>query len=38
VGLATCMGKLIIWLFGTEQETVRTSGRDKTSIKLHEAA
>jgi hypothetical protein len=40
VGLATCMGKLIIWLFGTGQETVETSGKNKTTIKsrLHEAA
>ena len=40
VGLATCMGKLIIWLFGTGQGGVETSGRDKATIKsaLHEAA
>ena len=38
VGLATCIGKLIIWLFGTGQETIKTSGRDRTSIRLHEAA
>lgn len=38
VGLATCMGKLIISLFGTGQGGVETSGRNKKAIKLHEAA
>ena len=40
VGFATCMGRLIIRLFGTGQEAVETSGRDKATIKseLHEAA
>ncbi|MBX3329661.1 MAG: hypothetical protein KF722_04610 [Nitrospira sp.] len=39
MGLATCMGKLIIRLFGTGREAVETSGRDKVTIKsaLHEA-
>lgn len=40
VGLATCMGKLIIWLFGTEHEATITSGRNKTTVKseLHGAS
>jgi hypothetical protein len=40
VGLAICTGKSIIWLFGTGQETVETSGRNRTTIKskIHEAA
>ncbi|OQW37575.1 MAG: hypothetical protein A4E19_12910 [Nitrospira sp. SG-bin1] len=39
VGHATFLGTLIIWLFGTEQETVETSGRDKTTLRseIHEA-
>lgn len=35
VVLATCLGKAIIWLFGTGQEPVETSGKDKAMIKLH---
>lgn len=40
VGLATCIGKLIIWLFGTGQASVGTSHGNKATIKseLHEAA
>ncbi len=40
VGLTTCMGKLIIGLFGTGHETPETSGRDKATVKsrLHEVA
>jgi hypothetical protein len=38
VGLSTCMGKLIISVFGTGQEGGETSGRNKRAMKLHEAA
>ena len=40
VGLAACIGKLIILLFGTGQAAVETSGKDKTTIKskVHEVA
>lgn len=40
VGLATCIGKLIIRLFGTRREATENSRRDNVSIKsgFHEAA
>ncbi len=37
-GLAICMGKSVIWLFGTGQEAVEPSGKVKATIKLHETA
>ncbi len=40
VGISTCIGKLIIWIFGTGHEATVTSGRDKATVKsaIHEAA
>ena len=40
VGLATCIGRLIIWIFGTGHEATVTSGRDRARGKsaIHEAA
>ncbi len=40
VGLAACMGKLIILLFGPVHAAGEVSGKDKATIqsKLHEAA
>lgn len=38
VGLAVCMGKSVIWLFGTGQAAVKPSGKVKATIKLHETA
>ncbi len=38
VGLAICMGKSVIWLFGTGQEAVDPSGRVNATTKLHEIA
>jgi hypothetical protein len=40
VGLATFIGKLIIWLFGTEQEKVKTTDLQKSRFEspYHEAA
>jgi hypothetical protein len=39
VGLATCMGKLIIWIFGTGHEETVTSGEGRETMKseLHRA-
>ena len=34
VGLSTCIGKLIIRLFGTEYEAAKTSGRIKQRYNL----
>lgn len=38
VGLATCMGKLIIWIFGTGHDETVTSGEGREMMKseLHE--
>lgn len=40
VAFAICLGKSIIWLFGTGQEVIETFGRDKMTIKseIDEAA
>ncbi|HEX6726356.1 MAG TPA: hypothetical protein VF078_03305 [Nitrospira sp.] len=40
VGLAACLGTLIIRLFGTKHEATATAGRDKAPAKsdLHETA
>ena len=38
VVLATCLGKSIIWLFGTEQRTMRAADGGKTiKSEFHEA-
>jgi hypothetical protein len=39
VGLALCMGKSIIWFFGTGHKATETSGRDKAgNSQVHKAA